>query len=127
MRPGRSQALQASVFASAFPRVSVVWARDRRGVSGPRRCGRGPAKRSQRAPRINRPRASAVGAVGLWSLNGVLAKVVVTGEGLSALRLAEVRATGAALLLFTAVALVRPRSLRVSPREGAYLILFGVF
>jgi drug/metabolite transporter (DMT)-like permease len=66
-------------------------------------------------------------AVGLWSLNGVLAKVVVTGDGLSALRLAEVRATGAALLLFTAVAIVRPRSLRVSPGEAAYLVLFGVF
>jgi drug/metabolite transporter (DMT)-like permease len=66
-------------------------------------------------------------AVALWSLNGVLAKVVVTGDGLSALRLAEVRATGAALLLFTAVAIVRPRSLRVSPGEAAYLALFGVF
>jgi drug/metabolite transporter (DMT)-like permease len=66
-------------------------------------------------------------AVALWSLNGVLAKVVVTGEGLSALRLAEVRATGAALLLFTAVALMRPKSLRVSPREAGYLFLFGVF
>jgi drug/metabolite transporter (DMT)-like permease len=66
-------------------------------------------------------------AVALWSLNGVLAKVVVTGEGLSALRLAEVRSTGAALLLFTAVALIRPKSLRVSPREAVYLLLFGVF
>jgi drug/metabolite transporter (DMT)-like permease len=66
-------------------------------------------------------------AVALWSLNGVLAKVVVTGDGLSALRLAEVRATGAALLLFTAVAIVRPHSLRVSPGEAAYLALFGVF
>jgi drug/metabolite transporter (DMT)-like permease len=66
-------------------------------------------------------------AVGLWSLNGVLAKVVVTGDGLSALRLAEVRATGAALLLFTAVAIIRPRTLRVPPGEAAYLVLFGVF
>jgi drug/metabolite transporter (DMT)-like permease len=66
-------------------------------------------------------------AVGLWSLNGVLAKVVVTGNGLSALRLAEIRATGAALLLFTAVALIRPASLRVSGREAGFLVLFGVF
>ena len=66
-------------------------------------------------------------AVGLWSLNGVLAKVVVNGGGLSALRLAEVRSTGAALLLFTAVAIIRPRSLRVSRGEAAYLVLFGVF
>ena len=66
-------------------------------------------------------------AVALWSLNGVVAKVVVTGEGLSALRLAEVRASGAALLLFTAVALVRPKSLRASRREAGYLLLFGIF
>jgi drug/metabolite transporter (DMT)-like permease len=66
-------------------------------------------------------------AVALWSLNGVVAKVVVTGEGLSALRLAEVRASGAALLLFTAVALIRPKSLRVSLREARYLLLFGIF
>jgi drug/metabolite transporter (DMT)-like permease len=66
-------------------------------------------------------------AVALWSLNGVLAKVVVTGDGLSVLRLAEVRATGAALLLFGAVAIIRPKSLRVSLRELGYLALFGVF
>jgi drug/metabolite transporter (DMT)-like permease len=66
-------------------------------------------------------------AVALWSLNGVLAKVVVTGAGLSALRLAEVRASGSALLLFTAVALIRPKSLRFSLREGGYLALFGIF
>jgi drug/metabolite transporter (DMT)-like permease len=66
-------------------------------------------------------------AVALWSLNGVLAKVVVTGDGLSAMRLAEVRATGSALLLFAAVALIRPKSLRVTPRETVYLILFGIF
>jgi drug/metabolite transporter (DMT)-like permease len=67
-------------------------------------------------------------AVALWSVNGVLAKVIVTGEGgLSAMRLAEVRATGAALLLFAAVALIRPRSLRVSRREVLYLAAFGTF
>ncbi len=66
-------------------------------------------------------------AVALWSLNGVLAKVVVTGDGLSVLRLAEMRAAGAALLLFGAVAIIRPKSLRVSLRELGYLALFGVF
>jgi drug/metabolite transporter (DMT)-like permease len=66
-------------------------------------------------------------AVGLWSLNGVLAKVVVTGGGLSALRLSEIRATGAGLLLFAAVALLRPASLRVSRRETGFLVLFGIF
>ena len=66
-------------------------------------------------------------AVALWSLNGVLAKVVVTGGGLSALRLSEVRATGAGLLLFAAVALLRPASLRVSRGELGFLVLFGIF
>jgi drug/metabolite transporter (DMT)-like permease len=66
-------------------------------------------------------------AVGLWSLNGVLAKVVVTGGGLSALRLSEIRATGAGLLLFAAVALIRPASLRTNRREAGFLLLFGVF
>ena len=66
-------------------------------------------------------------AVGLWSLNGVLAKVVVTAGGLSALRLSEIRATGAGLLLFAAVALLRPASLRVSKRELGFLVLFGIF
>jgi drug/metabolite transporter (DMT)-like permease len=66
-------------------------------------------------------------AVALWSLNGVLAKVVVTGDGLSAMRLAEVRATGSAILLFAAVALIRPKSLRITPRETVFLVLFGIF
>jgi drug/metabolite transporter (DMT)-like permease len=70
--------------------------------------------------------ALVLAAVLLWAFNGVLAKVVVTGGGLSALRLAEVRGTGAAVLLFGAVALLRPGSLRVSRREAAYLALFGV-
>ena len=65
-------------------------------------------------------------AVALWSLNGVLGKVVINSGGLSALRLAELRATGSALVLFAAVALLRPASLRVSGREAAFLALFGV-
>ena len=48
-------------------------------------------------------------AVGLWSVNAAVAKVVVDSGGLTPLRLAEVRGTGAALLLFTGVAIVRPR------------------
>jgi drug/metabolite transporter (DMT)-like permease len=65
-------------------------------------------------------------AVALWSLNATVAKIVVDSGGLTPLRLAEVRGTGAALLLFGGVALLRPRSLRVSGREAAYLAVFGI-
>jgi drug/metabolite transporter (DMT)-like permease len=65
-------------------------------------------------------------AVALWSLNATVAKIVLESADLSALRLSEVRATGSALLLFGAVALLRPRSLRASPRELAFLVVFGV-
>jgi drug/metabolite transporter (DMT)-like permease len=65
-------------------------------------------------------------AVGLWSVNATVAKVVLDSAGLSALRLAEVRASGSALLLLVAVALLRPGSLRVTRRELAFLAAFGV-
>jgi drug/metabolite transporter (DMT)-like permease len=67
-------------------------------------------------------------AVGLWSLNAVVAKVVLDSAGLSAMRLAELRATGAALILVAAVALVRPASLRLAGlRELRFLLAFGIF
>jgi drug/metabolite transporter (DMT)-like permease len=66
-------------------------------------------------------------AVLLWSLNAVVAKIALDSAGLSSLRLAEVRSTGSALVLFTAVALLRPASLRAGGRELAVLALFGVF
>ena len=65
-------------------------------------------------------------AVALWSLNATMAKVVVDSGGLTPLRLAEVRATGSGLVLFAAVALIRPRSLRISRRELGFFLLFGV-
>lgn len=65
-------------------------------------------------------------AVALWSVNATVAKVVLDSAGLSALRLAEVRATGSALLLLAAVALVRPETLRVTRRELAFLAAFGI-
>jgi drug/metabolite transporter (DMT)-like permease len=70
--------------------------------------------------------ALVLGAVVLWSVNATVAKVIVEAGGLSPLRLAEVRATGAALLLFTAVALTRPTSLRLSLGEGAFVAAFGI-
>ena len=66
-------------------------------------------------------------AVVLWSLNAVIAKVVLDSAGLSSMRLAEVRATGAALILVVGVALVRPAALRTTRRELGFLAVFGVF
>jgi drug/metabolite transporter (DMT)-like permease len=65
-------------------------------------------------------------AVALWSVNATVAKVVLESADLSALRLSQVRATGAALVLFGAVALFRPQALRASRRELAFLAAFGI-
>jgi drug/metabolite transporter (DMT)-like permease len=70
--------------------------------------------------------ALVLGAVALWSLNATMAKVIVDSGGLTPLRLAELRATGAGLILFAAVALVRPQSLRIKRRELGFFLLFGV-
>ena len=55
-----------------------------------------------------------------------MAMVMVDSGGMTSLRLAEVRATGSGLVLFAAVALMRPRSLRISRRERGFVLLFGV-
>jgi drug/metabolite transporter (DMT)-like permease len=65
-------------------------------------------------------------AVVLWSLNAVIAKVVLDSAGLSSMRLAEVRATGAALILVAAVAVWRPGNLRTNRRELGFLAVFGI-
>ena len=81
-------------------------------------------------PRAERPLvgyALVWSAVGLWSLNATVSKVILESAGLSALRLSEVRATGAAVLLVGAVAIWRPASLRIrSLRELAFLAVFGI-
>jgi len=66
-------------------------------------------------------------AVILWSLNAVISKVVLDSAGLSSMRLAEVRATGAALILVVGVAILRRASLRTTRKELAFLALFGIF
>jgi drug/metabolite transporter (DMT)-like permease len=71
--------------------------------------------------------AFVLSAVCLWSVNATISKIVVESGGLSALRLAQVRASGAGLILFLAVALLKPRSLRItSRRELCFLAAFGV-
>ena len=65
-------------------------------------------------------------AVGLWSVNATVSKVILESADLSALRLSQARTTGSALLLLGLVALLRPRSLRIaSLRELAFLVAFG--
>ena len=64
-------------------------------------------------------------AATLWAVNGTVSKVILT-TGLSSLRLAEVRSTGAFLLLALGLAAVRPQALRLGRRELPYFILFGV-
>jgi drug/metabolite transporter (DMT)-like permease len=86
-----------------------------------------PALESKRpAPRPALGYALVWSAVVLWSLNAVIAKIVLDSAGLSSLRLAQVRATGAALLLVTAVALLRPSALRTNRRELGFLAVFGI-
>jgi drug/metabolite transporter (DMT)-like permease len=70
--------------------------------------------------------ALVLAAIALWSVNATVAKIVVDSGGLSALRLAEVRGTGAAILLFAGVAIFAPRTLRVTRRELGYLAIFGI-
>jgi drug/metabolite transporter (DMT)-like permease len=64
-------------------------------------------------------------AATLWAVNGTVSKVILT-TGLSSLRLAQVRSTGAFLLIALALATVRPETLRLRRRELPYFIFFGV-
>jgi len=63
-------------------------------------------------------------AATLWAVNGTVSKVILT-TGLSSLRLAQVRSTGAFLLIALALAALRPETLRLRRRELPYFILFG--
>jgi drug/metabolite transporter (DMT)-like permease len=64
-------------------------------------------------------------AATLWAINGTVSKIILD-SGVSSLRLTEVRSTGAFLGLAVALALLNPRSLRVSRRELPLLAVFGV-
>jgi drug/metabolite transporter (DMT)-like permease len=65
-------------------------------------------------------------AATLWAVNGSVSKAILS-SGLSSLRLAEVRSTGAALGLVLFLALSRPQTLRITRRELPFLAVFGVF
>ena len=71
--------------------------------------------------------ALVVGAVALWSVNAVVAKVVIESGGLSAMRLAQVRSSGAGLLMLAGLALFRPATLRFRHRrEWLWIAAFGI-
>jgi drug/metabolite transporter (DMT)-like permease len=79
---------------------------------------------SVRHPRLGY--AMALAAASLWAINGVISKVIIESGEVPAQRLTEVRTTGAFLLLFVALALARPASLRVRREELPMLLTFGV-
>jgi drug/metabolite transporter (DMT)-like permease len=62
----------------------------------------------------------------LFAINGTVSKVILA-SGLTSLRLAEIRTTGALLGLATVVLLTRPMTLKVTRRQLPFLIAFGVF
>jgi drug/metabolite transporter (DMT)-like permease len=65
-------------------------------------------------------------AVSFLAVNATVAKVMIESGGISALRLSELRATGAAVLLFVGVALIQPTRLRLGWRDAVFLAVFGV-
>jgi drug/metabolite transporter (DMT)-like permease len=65
-------------------------------------------------------------AAALWAVNGVVSKVIIESGGLPPQRLTEVRTTGAFLLLFAVLVVLRPQSLRVHRSELPVLLTFGV-
>ena len=77
----------------------------------------------ERRPRLGY--AMVLAAATLFAVNGVVSKVILA-SGISSIRLAQVRTTGAALALLGVVALVRRGALRVSRRELPFLAFFGV-
>lgn len=79
---------------------------------------------SERHPRLGY--AMALTAAALWAVNGVVSKVIIESGDVPSQRLTEVRTTGAFVLLFVALALARPKSLRVQRAELPMLLTFGV-
>lgn len=81
-----------------------------------------------RAPRERRPSlgyALALTAATLWSLNGSIARELLD-DGLPADRLSQLRSLGSVVLLAAALALVRPRLLRVRRDELPALAFLGI-
>jgi drug/metabolite transporter (DMT)-like permease len=67
----------------------------------------------------------AAGAAALWGVNGAVSKVILD-SGISSLRLAQVRSTGACVGFVVVLLATGPGRLRVSARELPLLACFGI-
>jgi drug/metabolite transporter (DMT)-like permease len=71
--------------------------------------------------------AMALTAAVLFAVNGTVSKVALTGSALTAMDYTQLRATGAFLGLLLVLAVLAPRSLRISPSDLPFLAFYGVF
>jgi drug/metabolite transporter (DMT)-like permease len=69
--------------------------------------------------------ALAAAGAAMWALNGNLARHLLD-DGVSAVRLSQLRSLGSWLILLLVLALARPRLLRVEPRELPALAFLGI-
>ena len=81
-----------------------------------------PAERA-RNPRLGY--ALAASAAALWALNGSLARFLLD-DGVSALRLAQLRSLVAWAILVACLALVRPQLLRIDRRDIPRFAFLGI-
>lgn len=65
-------------------------------------------------------------AAALFAANGVVSKVMITSGGIDPQRLAQLRSAGAFLGLALALAVLAPRSLRVTRQELPLLVFYGI-
>lgn len=81
---------------------------------------------SLRIRRLRVGYAMATAAAALFAMNGSVSKVILDEGELTALRLTELRATGAALALAAFLALAAPHRLRFRREELGILLLYGI-
>ena len=82
-----------------------------------------PAEPRERRPALGYLLAAAAAA--MWALNGSIARFLLD-DGVSAARLSQLRSAGSFLLLLAALALVRPRLLRVERSDLRDLAFLGI-
>jgi drug/metabolite transporter (DMT)-like permease len=63
----------------------------------------------------------------LFAVNGAVSKVALTGSELTAVDYTQLRTTGALLGLALGLALLAPRTLRISLRDLPFLAFYGIF
>jgi DME family drug/metabolite transporter len=66
-------------------------------------------------------------AATLWATLGIIFKALIGDYGLSRITIAFFRASLSAVVLFAALALRRPGSLRIKARDGLFFAAFGLF